>query len=101
MRTTVTARHCEIPDELRQRAEEQMDKVAKSAHRPRRAEVIFDADHGLKVVELQLYLPKGQVKVSSAEASDFRTALDSAIGKLRNQLDKIPDGKSARRSPAT
>ncbi len=101
MRTTVTARHCEIPDELRQRAEEQMDKVAKAAHRPRRAAVVFDADHSRKVVELQLYLPQGQVKLASAEANDFRTALDSAVGKLRSQLDKGPRSKSARRSPAT
>jgi ribosome-associated translation inhibitor RaiA len=78
-----------------------MDKVAKAAHRPRRAAVVFDADHSRKVVELQLYLPQGQVKLASAEASDFRTALDSAVGKLRSQLDKGPRSKSARRSPAT
>lgn len=101
MRTIITARHCEIPDELRERAEEQVGKVAKAAHRPRRAEVVFDADHGVKVVELQLYLPQGQVKVASAEASDFRSALDSAVGKLRNQLGKGPRSKPARRSPTT
>lgn len=90
MRTTVTARHCDIPEELRARAATLIAKVAKAAHRPQRAEVVFDADHGQKVVEIHLYLPRGQVKIASAEADDFRSALDRAVDKVRNQLDKNP-----------
>lgn len=97
MRTTVTARHCEIPEELRERAETLIAKTAKAAHRPQRAEIVFDADHGRKVVEIQLYLPRGQVKVASAEADDFRTALDRALDKVRNQLDKAPHKQPVRR----
>ena len=88
MRTTVTARHCEIPDELKERAEALVAKAAKQANRPQRAEVIFDADHGRKVVELQLYLPQGRVKLASAEDGDFKSALDAAVNKLRSQLGK-------------
>ncbi|MGD8726767.1 MAG: HPF/RaiA family ribosome-associated protein [Gemmatimonadales bacterium] len=97
MRTTVTVRHCEIPDELRDRAQTLIEKTAKAAHRPQRAEIVFDVDHGQKVVEIQLYLPRGQVKVATAEADDFRTALDRAMAKVRNQLDKI-SSRPARRS---
>ena len=100
MRTTLTARHCEIPEELKERAETLVAKVAKAAHRPQRAEVVFDADHGQKVVELHLYLPRGQVKIAKAEAADFRTALDSAVAKVRNQLDKEPR-RPARRPSVT
>ncbi len=88
MRITVTARHCEISDELRTQAEKVVEKAAKIASRPQKAEVIFDADHGDKVVEFKLYLPRGQVKVASAEATDFRTALDRAADKLRSQIVK-------------
>lgn len=88
MRTIVTARHSEIPEGLRARAEELVAKVAKVAHRPQRAQVIFDADHQRRVVEIQLSLPRGQVYVASAEAADARTALDRACEKLRHQLDK-------------
>ena len=94
MRTIVTARHCEIPDELRQRAITQLAKLAKIASRPQRAEVVFDADHGSKVVELQLSLARGQVKLATAEADDFHTALDAAVAKLRAQL-----GKNSRHPP--
>ncbi len=88
MRTVVTARHCEIPNELKARAVSALEKVARAAHRPQRAQVVFDADHGRKVVELQLHLPRGQLKVATAEANDFQSALDGAIAKMRNQLDK-------------
>lgn len=88
LKTSVSARHCEIPDELRDRALEMVRKIATKANRPHRAKILFDDDHGRKVVELRLYLPRGQAKISSAEADDFRTALDRATSKLRRQLEK-------------
>jgi len=88
MKTTITARHCEIPADLRTRASDLIDRVSKLAHRPQSAEVIFDNDHQSKVVELILHLPRGQTRVASAEADDFQTALDRALDKLKHQLGK-------------
>jgi ribosomal subunit interface protein len=85
---TITARHCEIPDELRARASEVMEKLGKMAHRAQRAAVVFDQDHSRRVVELRMYLPRGQVQIATAEAGDFRSALDRAVGKLRPQLER-------------
>ena len=90
MKVLVTARHCEIDDDMRDRAVELIQKLSKLAKRPRRAEVVFDDDHDRKIVEFQLYLARGQTHISSSEASDFRKAMDSAAAKLRNQLDKMP-----------
>lgn len=88
MRVTMTKRHCEISDELKARATTVVDKLAKVASRPQSAEVIFNAEHGAKVVEIVLSLPRGQTKVAKVEARDFRTALDRAAEKVRNQLPK-------------
>ncbi len=88
MQTTVTARHCDIPQDLRARASEVSDRLAKIAHRPQRMEIVFDADHGKQVVELKMWLPRGHTYVATAEATDFRTALDRAAERLRSQLDK-------------
>ena len=88
MRVTMTKRHCEISDELKNRATTMVDKLAKVASRPQSAEVIFDEEHGAKVVEIVLSLPRGQTKVAKVEANDFRTALDRAADKVRNQLQK-------------
>ncbi len=97
MKITVTARHCEIDDMLRDRAEQLIERAAKLAWRPQRAEIVFDDDHKRQIVELHLYMPRDNVHVASAEASDFRTALDRAMEKLRNQLDKLPRSPASRR----
>ncbi len=88
MQTTVTARHCEVPDDLKKHAEQLMARVAKKAQRAQRAQVIFAADNHRKLVEIQLSLPRGQIRVASAQADDFRSALDRAKEKLLHQLDK-------------
>jgi ribosomal subunit interface protein len=98
MNTTVTARHCEIAPDLRERAASLMSRVSKLAHRPQRAEVIFDEDHHRRVVELLLHLPRGQTRVATAEAADFQTALDRAVEKLKHQLDKSGGKDSTQRS---
>ena len=96
MKVTVTARHCDIDDALRDRAVDLIERAAKRVSRPQRAEIIFDNDHNRKVVEFQLYLPRGSVHVASAETADFRTALDRVAEKLRNQLDKLPSPRRRR-----
>ena len=88
MQILMAARHCEIPDALRRRAAQLVGKVAKVAHRPQRAEVVFDNDHQAKVVELKMLLPRGRILLARAEAEDFRSALDKAVEKLRHQADK-------------
>jgi len=90
MRVTMTKRHCEISDELKARADKVVEKLVKVANRPQSAEVIFDEDHGAKMVEIVLVLPRGHTKVAKAESKDFRTSLDSAAAKIRNQLQKEP-----------
>ena len=100
MKITVTARHCEIDDKLRDRAVELIERAAKLAWRPQRAEIVFDEDHKRQIVELHLYMPRDNVHVASAEASDFRTALNRAAEKLRNQLDKLPSSPASRRHVA-
>ncbi len=88
MRITVTARHCEIPDELRARARTLVERLAKIAARPHDGQVIFADDHGAAAVELRLHTARGKVYVAKAQADDHRTALDSAAQRVRRQLDK-------------
>jgi ribosomal subunit interface protein len=99
VKTTVTARHCEVPEEIRTRAAEVADKLAKLAHRPQRMEIVFDDDHQRRVVELKMSLPRGQTLIATAEETDFRTALDRAAEKLRSRLEKNGQ-RTPRRQPA-
>ncbi len=88
MRITITARHCEIPDELRARARALLERLGKVAARPHDARVIFAADHRAAAVEIRLHTARGKVHVGKALADDHRTALDRAAQRVRRQLDK-------------
>jgi ribosomal subunit interface protein len=86
MRITITARHTEIDDDLRAHTKELVEKVAKIAHRPQHAQVVFTEDHGEASVEIEVHVPRGRVHVAKAQAVDHRTALDAAIARMKRQL---------------
>jgi len=101
MRITITARHCEVPDELRERARRLVERLSRMATRPHDAQVLFDEDHGTPAVELRVHVARGVVHVGAAEASDHRSALDRAAAKVRRQLDKAPPKRTKRRRRGT
>jgi len=88
MQTTITARHCEISDELRERARSVVERLGLLARGPVEAAVVFGTDSGQQFVELRLHLARGEWLVAHGEGDDHRTALDRAEEKLRRQLDK-------------
>ncbi len=88
MRITVTARHRDVSDDLRQRARSLVERLAKLASRAHDARVLFGDDHGVAIVELRLHTVRGRVLVGRAEGLDHRTALDRAVARVRRQLDK-------------
>jgi ribosomal subunit interface protein len=88
MEIIVTARHGDVPDALKARAEQVVMRLARLAHRPTAGHVTFDVDHHRATAELRLTAARGAVHIASAEAPDHRTALDRVASKLRRQLDK-------------
>ncbi len=95
----VTARHGDVPDALRTRAEQVVARLARLAHRPTAANVTFDLERRRATAELRLTAARGVVYVATGEALDHRTALDRVASKLRRQLDKA--GSSPRRAGRT
>ena len=96
MQTTITARHCEISDALRERALAVVERLGNIATRPMEASVVFDTDGQQPTAELRLHLATGDLLVANGEAGDHRSALDRAEEKLRKQLEKA--GARPRRS---
>jgi ribosome-associated translation inhibitor RaiA len=88
MRITITARHADVPAELRARARALLARLGRVASRPHDGQVVFGADHGRAAVEVRLHRGRQRVHVARAEGPDHRTALDRAAGRLRRQLDK-------------
>ena len=103
MRITVTARHCEVSDDLRVRGRTLVERLARVASRPHDGQVVFGDDHGVATVELRLHTARGLVLVGWAEGTDNRSALDRAAARVRRQLDKSPakrSGPARRRAEA-
>ena len=99
MQTTITVRHSEIPDALREHAITVMARLGSLAHRPMESAVVFDTEGTEHTVELRLHLAHGEILVAKGEGADHRTALDRAEEKLRRQVTRASDRPRRSRSP--
>ena len=100
MRVTITARHCDVSDELRERARAQLERLGRLARRPDGARVLFAEDAGKPTVELRVHTAL-HLHVASAPGNDHRTALDLAISRLRRQLVRDHETPKPRRRRAS
>ena len=99
MQTTITARHFEISDGLRDRADAIMARLENTAPRPVSNHIVFYSEGSTPSAEIRLHLSKGEVMVATGEGPDHRTALDRAEAKLRNQLRKAVERPRRVRKP--
>ena len=86
MRIQVAARHCDIPDSVRKRTEEQLTRLAKYEPRVSSAEVVYEEVKRVRKVEIILSVDRGEPVVARAEGEEFRTALDKVIDRLSRIL---------------
>ena len=101
MQTTITARHCEVTDALRERALAVTERLAQLSPHALDATVVFDAAPLAHSVEIRLHARGRKMLVGAGEGTDHRTALDRAEEKLRPQLEKTARPRTrARRAPA-
>ncbi|HTS90044.1 MAG TPA: HPF/RaiA family ribosome-associated protein [Gemmatimonadales bacterium] len=87
MNATITARHCEISDELRTRASAVLNRLAGLESRATEGTVIFDQTPTGAKAEIRL-TAAGETYHASAQEKDHRTALDRAEDKIRRQVEK-------------
>jgi ribosomal subunit interface protein len=98
MQPTITARHCEVSDALRERAGNVVERLGNLANRPMESTVVFDTDGTEMTVEIRLHLARGETLVARGEGPDHRTALDRAEDKLRRQVERASDRPRRTRS---
>jgi putative sigma-54 modulation protein len=98
MQTTITARHCEVSEPLRERAINVMERLSNLASHSMEMTVVFDADGIQQTVELRLHVARGEILIATGEGEDHRTALDRAEEKLRRQVERVSERRRARRA---
>jgi ribosomal subunit interface protein len=96
MRTTISARHCEISEELRERASAVLTRLTTLVSRPVDGTVVFDVARQLASAEIRIHGSTGEVFVATGEDKDHRSALDRAEQKIRRQLEKSVAAKHGR-----
>ena len=91
MQTTISVRHCEIPEGLRERAITVGERLGKATPRSMDMTVLFDTDGTAATAELRLHVSGGEILIAKGEGPDHRTALDRAEGKLRRQVQRASE----------
>lgn len=94
MQMQITARHCEVSDQLRSRAETVLQRLAALVSRPVEGLVLFDKAPAAATAEIRLQASRGREFIATGEGRDHRTALDRAEEKLRRQAVKAGTRRS-------
>ena len=99
MRIQVAARHCDIPDSVRTRTEEQITRLAKFDPRVASAEVVFEEEKRVRKVEVILSIDRAEPVVARGEGEEFRTALDKVVDRLSRILRRQRSQAKNHQSP--
>ena len=101
MQTTISARHGEVPETLRERAITVVERLGKVTPHPIDVAVVFDSDGPASTAELRLHVAGGEILVARGGGPDHRSALDRAEEKLRRQVERTSDRPRKRRVSPT
>jgi ribosomal subunit interface protein len=88
LRVQIAARHCDVPDSVRRRTEEQIGRLEKYDPRVSAAEVVFEGEKRIKKVEVILSVDRTEPVVAHGEGEEFRTALDQVVERLGRMLKR-------------
>lgn len=85
MEIIVSARHFHVSDDLKQRAEEALAKLAVEFPKLTSARVVLEMERNWHLVEVNLH-GKNLELVAKARSRDMYISLDDAVDKLEKQL---------------
>ncbi|MBT8336881.1 MAG: HPF/RaiA family ribosome-associated protein [Gemmatimonadetes bacterium] len=86
MRVQITARHCDLSDPVRERAQELSEKLTRFDPRVSGADLIFEEEKRSKKVEAILSLDRVDRIVASAEGQEWMGMLDKLFDRLSRQV---------------
>lgn len=86
MRIQIATRHCEVPQDVRDRAHEQIAALSKFDPRASSAEVVFEEEKVTRKVEVIVHSDGSAPLVATGSAGDFRGALDQVVDRMARIL---------------
>lgn len=88
MRVQITERHCDVPDDVLERTNEQLTGLVKYEPRASAADVVFEEEKLTRAVEVIIHVDGAEQVVAHGAGTEFRAALDQVVDRLRRQLRK-------------
>ena len=107
MEITINARHCNVPDSLRNQATQRIHRLQRLHRRLTGGTIVFDVEREVRRAEARLAVAGGPPLISRGEGATLRVAMHSALDRLERQLKRRRErtlarrGRSARRLAAT
>lgn len=87
MQDTLTVRHGEANDAIKGYVRSEVGGLSKFFERLVEADIVLDQEGHRFIVEVRLHT-SNDTHFASAEAGDFRTAIDQTVERLRRQLER-------------
>lgn len=91
MQTSITGRHMELTDSLRDYAMSRLEKLNSEFPRLQSAQVVLDVEKHRQMAEVVVHAPNHVIVDAKEETSDMYASIDGAIEKAEKQLRKIRD----------
>lgn len=98
MDVTINARHCTVPEPVREQTRRRVARLERFHPRTTKASVSFDADHGRKRCEARLHVDGGPPLFASFDDTSFRGALNGTLDRLERQLKRQRQRRRRRRA---
>lgn len=97
MQKKITARHFDLTQEMRDKAESEIEGLTRYFDRIISAEFILDAERHRRIAELRVKVYK-ETLTGTGETDDMYAAMGVAVDKIKGQLKKYK-GKLKERKP--
>lgn len=99
MKISLTARHFELNDALREHVESRLQGLDRYHQRASRVEVTLTEEKRLKRVEARAFVDGDHDIHAEATANDFKTAVNQLSDKLARQLKRRRDRRVDHQAP--
>jgi len=93
----ITARHFDLSDEMKTKAEDEMEGLKRYFDNIISAELILATEKHIKIAELKVRV-YNQTLAAKADTDDFYSSIASAVEKIKSQLKKYK-GKLKNKKP--
>jgi ribosomal subunit interface protein len=98
MDITINARHCRVPDSIRNQAQQRLARLERLDRRIPAATLVFEIEASVCRVEARVAVAGGPPVIGQAEGPTLRNAMDGALSRVERQLKRRRQRIVARRT---